>query len=136
MAVSHPGGRRVSFDLYVFDCDVPDDGGAIGELLEDDSRWDAPLSARLAAFVAELEARYPGLDDDPDHSPWASWPLSRSAMLDGRCVGVSIGWSYADRMSSEVRSLCADRGLTLYDPQAERVTRPSTAAEGAAKPCR
>jgi hypothetical protein len=66
----------VSLDLYVFDGDVPDDKETIGEWMEDDKRWGTALTPRLTTFVAELERRYPGLDDDPDNSPWASWPLS------------------------------------------------------------
>ena len=82
----------VSFDLYVFDGDVPEDEATIGEWLEDDSRRGTPLTPRLATLVAELEQRYPALDDDPDNSPWASWPLAQ-AMVDGRCCGFNIASS-------------------------------------------
>jgi hypothetical protein len=115
----------VSFDLYVFDmADVPDDEEELGELMEDDSRWGTPPTPRLAAFIADLEARYPGLDDDPDGSPWSSWPLG-DTMLDGQCAGFNIGWSYADAMSREFRTRCGAAGLTLYDPQEGIVIRPS-----------
>lgn len=114
----------MSFDLYVFDlADVPDDEGAIGDLLEDDSNWGTPFTERLALFVAELEQRYPALDDQPDASPWASWPLTDS-MADGRCCGLNIVWSLAEQMSSEVAAACQRHGLTLYDPQAGVVRRP------------
>ena len=114
----------MSFDLYVFDCEIPDDGKKIGEMLEDDSRWGADLTPRLAAFVAELEQRYPGLDDEPDDSPWASWPLAQ-AMVDGHCCGFNIVWSRAEQMSADMRALCAANGLTLHDPQDDIVLRPS-----------
>jgi hypothetical protein len=114
----------MSFDLYVFDLgDVPDDEEAIGDLLEDDSRWGAPFTDRLAQFVAEMQRRYPGLDDHPNDSPWASWPLTDS-MVEGRCCGLNIVWSAAERMSSEVAAACHRHGLTLYDPQAGVVHRP------------
>jgi hypothetical protein len=130
------GGRRqraiwsggdlsdMSFDLYVFDLgDVPDDEEAIGDLLEDDSRWGAPLTDRLAQFVAEMERRYPGLEDRSNDSPWASWPLTDS-MVEGRCCGLNIVSSAAEQMSSEVVAACQRHGLTLYDPQAGVVHRP------------
>lgn len=113
----------VSFDLFVFDRDVPDDGEQITEMMEDDSRWHAELSPRLAAFVADLEHRYPGLDDEPDDSPWASWPLSANSMVDGHCCGFNIVWSRAEQMSAEMRALSATHGLTLYDPQDDVVVR-------------
>ena len=115
----------MSFDLYVFDCDVPDDEEVIGTWLEDDARWDAPLTPRLAEFVAHLEARFPGLADEPDASPWASWPLTQS-MVDGQCCGFNIVWSQADQLSDEMRTLCRERSLTLYDPQESLVLRPET----------
>ena len=118
------GGLRVSFDLYVFDGDVPDDEETITEWMEDDSRWGAALTPRLAELVALLERRYPGLDDDPDNSPWASWPLTQ-AMVDGRCCGFNVAWSHAERISTEMRTLCNQHGLTLYDPQESVVLRPN-----------
>jgi hypothetical protein len=123
----------MSFDLYVFDRDdLPDDEEAIGQLLEDDKRWGRPLTPRLAALVAELERRYPGLDDEPDASPWASWPLTDS-MADGTGVGLNIVWSQSERMSTEVRLLAEQHGLTVYDPQASAVIR-STGPTGEQSP--
>jgi hypothetical protein len=122
----------VSLDLYVFDGDVPDDEATIGEWLEDDSRWGASLTPRLATFVDELERRYPSLDDDPDNSPWASWPLTQT-MVDGRCCGFNIVWSQSERMSAEMRSLCGEHGLTLYDPQESVVLRPGASSDGPTK---
>jgi hypothetical protein len=65
------------------------------------------------------------MEDDPDDSPWASWPLTQ-AMLDGRCCGFNVTWSHADRMSAEMRALAAQRGVTIYDPQESLVLRPVT----------
>lgn len=114
----------MSFDLYVFDMDtVPDDFQAIGDLLEDGNNWDTPLTPTLAAFVSEMEARYPGLDDDPDESPWASWPLTQS-MVGGRCCAFNIAWSASEAMTSAMVEAAASRGLTVYDPQGGSVVRP------------
>lgn len=122
----------MSFDLYVFDMDaVPDDEEELGELLEDDTGWGAPPTPRLVAFIAELSSSFPGLDDDPDGSPWASWPLDQT-MLDGRCVGFNIVWSQAEAMSRAFRTRCEAASLSLYDPQESLVIRP--AAGGAARP--
>lgn len=112
---------RVSFDLYVFDMhDVPHGDEAIGTLLEDDTAWNAPLTPTLAEFVAELEAEFPGLDDDPDNSPWASWPLTQS-MVHGNCCAFNIVWSSAEAMSAEITSSATARGLKVYDPQSGSV---------------
>ena len=111
----------MSFDLYVFDMeDLPEDDEAIGDLLEDDSAWDQPLTPALAQFVSALEAKFPGLDDDPDNSPWASWPLTQS-MANGRGCGFNIVWSAADRMLGEITSSATARGLKVYDPQSGSV---------------
>lgn len=125
----------MSFDLYVFDRDdLPEDEEAIGDLLEDDSRWGGALTPRLAGLIAELERRYPRLDDNPDDSPWASWPLADS-IADGTGVALNIVWSRAEQMSHELRLLAKERRLTVYDPQASAVIRPS-GATSAAKPKR
>jgi hypothetical protein len=115
----------MSFDLYVFDRDDPrDDEEAIGELIQDDSRWAAPLTPRLAVFVAELERRYPGLDVDSDNSPWASWPLSDS-VADGTGVALNIVWSQSEAVSTAVRALAHQQTLTVYDPQASEIISPT-----------
>lgn len=120
----------MSFDLYVFDVDdLPEDDEAIGELLEDNSGWDHALTPRLAAFVAELEASYPGLDVDPDGSPWSSWPLQSNSAMRGRCCGFNIAWSAADVMALEMRERTQRHGLTLYDPQSSEVVRPRPAGK-------
>lgn len=122
----------MSFDLYIFDRDdLPDDEELIGELMEDNSRWGAPLTPRLTGLVAHLERHYPGLDDDPDGSPWASWPLADS-MVDGTGIGLNIVWSRSDQMGPEIRRIALERMLTVYDPQAGSVFRP--AASGAPSP--
>lgn len=122
----------MSFDLYVFDGDVPDDEAALNNLMDDESRWGTPLTPRLATFVAELERRYPGLDDDPDNSPWASWPLTQ-AMVGGTCCAFNIEWSQSERMSADIRALCTEQGLTLYDPQESLVVRPGTSSGTSAR---
>ena len=118
----------MSFDLYIFDRDdLPDDDEAIGALMEDDSRWGAPLTPRLAEFVAHLERQYPGLDDDADGSPWASWPLTDS-MVDGTGIGLNVVWSRSADVGPAIRRIAAERMLTVYDPQAGAVFRPAASS--------
>jgi hypothetical protein len=115
----------MSFDLYVFDIDdIPDDEEALGELIEDENRWDVPPTGRLRAFIDDLEKHYPSLDDDPEGSPWASWPLG-DTVVDGHGACFNIVWSHADRMSQAIRSACREAGLILYDPQDSQIIRPS-----------
>lgn len=78
-----------------------------------------PVSPRLDALVTELERRYPGLDDNPDDSPWASWPLFDS-IADGTGICLNIIWSQSERISHELRLLANERGLVVYEPAGER----------------
>ena len=119
----------MSFDLYVFDVDrLPASDRGIAELLEADSEgdsdWDGSFSSRIEAFVAELEEAFPDSDDDPNSSPWASWPLHSGWMLGGRCCAFNIKWSAADRMDADMRPRARRHGLTLYDPQSGDVVPP------------
>lgn len=98
----------------------------VHELMDDESSWDEPLTPALSAFVAELEATYPGLDEDPDNSPWSSWPLDSNAMVAGRCVGLNIGWSHAETMHVAIARACRHHGLTLFDPQDDTFDRPNS----------
>jgi hypothetical protein len=123
----------MSFDLYVFDrADLPEDEEAIGEVIGDETRWGSVLTPNLTDFVAELQRRYPGLDADPDGSPWASWPLADS-IADGTGLALNIVWSQADRVRAELLALCQDRGLVVYDPQASAIIRPQAPEPADAK---
>lgn len=104
----------MSFDLYVFDLDRLPDGDALFDLLEEGD--DGELTPALTALVAELEHRFPSLDDDSDASPWASWPLTQP-VADGRGCAFNIVWSEATTMHEVFVAATAERGLLLYDPQ-------------------
>ena len=114
----------MSFDIYVFDmADVPRGEDEIGELLEDGIDDDGPLTERLAALIAELEGAFPGLDDDPDNSPWSSWPLTQ-ASNHGRAVGFNVRWSMAEPMLADMTARCQRLGLTVFDPQTGTLADP------------
>ena len=121
----------MSFDLYVFDLDEPPtDFEAIARLLEDESGWGHELTPRLAAFVAELESSYPGLDADPDGSPWSTWPLAGNSMADGKVCAFNVRWSAAEAMSGEIRDRAQRHSLVLYDPQTGDIVRPAPSSDG------
>ena len=117
----------MSYDLYLFDMELPDDPTRVAELLDDESTWDQPLTTRLAAAVAELEQRFPWDEDDPDGSPWASWPLIQS-VAGGRGCAFNIVWSEAERMGGVMLDVARLHDLTIYDPQSDAVVRPGDAA--------
>lgn len=134
----------MSFDLCVFDMDdVPEDLDVVEGWLEDDSGWNAPPTARLASFIAELESSFPGLEDEDeesdededDLSPWASWPLTET-LAHGRGNSFNIRWSSAESMSDEFRMRCQAAGLTLYDQQEGVLIRPETEGQPARRPSR
>ena len=113
----------MSFDLYVFDTDpVPRDFEAMAELIEAVDDDETSLTERLAAFIAELDARYPPVENGPGGSPWAG-PLKQSSN-GGTCCAFNIVWSAAPTMAVEMVDAANARGLTAYDPQADMVTEP------------
>jgi len=118
----------VSFDLYAFDRDLPTDPSAVQPLLEDQGGEAAqPLpSPRMTAFLQELQARWPGLDDDPDGSPCNSWPLWQP-VDGGRGCAFNIAWSVADTVGPELISIAHRHGLTIYDPQQDAIFPPGPA---------
>jgi len=86
---------------------------------------DAPIapSPAVAAFLADLGARYPDLDtladDEVDDSPWASGFESSD-----RHVLLNIRWHSSDEVLTAITELAAAHGLVLYDPQGETVHLP------------
>ena len=52
-----------------------------------------------------------------------AWPPAQ-AMVDGRCCGFNVASSQSERMSAEMRALCGEHGLTLYDPAGESGVAP------------
>ena len=56
--------------------------------------WLPSPGPEMAAFMDELERRWPSLNDDPDASPWASWPLWQPA--GGGGTALNISWSFVD----------------------------------------
>ena len=76
----------MSFDLYAFPPDGPQTVVEIHGLMgaeearlvageSDSDELPAPPGPEIERFLAELEARWPSLETDPDSSPWASGAL-------------------------------------------------------------
>jgi hypothetical protein len=92
----------VSFDLYAFPAPGPATVAEARQLLKnEDLSWDSEAGTwlsspgpEMAAFMDELERRWPSLNDDPDASPWASWPLWQPA--GGSGTALNISWSFVD----------------------------------------
>ncbi len=118
----------MSYDLHIFDVEhLPDSVEEIGDLLEDQSQWNRPLTERLSAFVDVLEELYPVIDDDPSTYVWSVWPLREggASSMGGNCLTLSVVWSAASRVVPNLVTMALGRGFTVFDGQADGVRRPS-----------
>ena len=74
----------------------------------------------VTEFLAEMTALYPPLsevaDDEDDLSPWSCAP----DVSEGHVI-VSIRWSRCGQMTETLTALALRHGLTVYDPQSNRV---------------
>jgi hypothetical protein len=118
----------VSYDLVVFDypdADLLALSHELEGLVEDQSGWGQPLTPTLSAFLGEVVAAYPRLDQDPDNSPWSIMPTENSSMAGGRAIGFALRWgSHAEAMHAVITEGCRRHNLILYDPQAGTLGRP------------
>lgn len=121
----------VSFDLFVFPPDGPATIQECHAALEaEEARLEGPeqdeelptMGPEMAAFVAELERRWPSLDADPDGSPWSSWPLWQPMVGGG--TALNIKWSRADEMRAAVLEAADRSNVVIYDPQLDEVVPP------------
>lgn len=80
-------------------------------------------SARVAAFMLELRARYPDFDslseEECEASPWAS-----GFEYSDQHATFNVQWSAAKKLLGELRALATEHELVLYDPQEEKVYNP------------
>lgn len=120
----------MSFDLAVFSCRPELDSEAASELYgalcegaDPEARTELVPSPRVAAFMAELSARYPDLDTLPeselDDSPWSSgFDKSEYHAI------FNIRWSAAEATSALLIELAHRHGLAVFDPQDEAIHHP------------
>ena len=118
----------MSFDLYVFPPPGPTTIADAHRLIEADQDLDgrAPdVPARpdpeMASFLAELERRWPTLEEDVDASPWSSSLWHPDA---GGGTELNISWPWAESMRPAILDIAARTKVTVYDPQADQLIRP------------
>jgi hypothetical protein len=117
----------VSYDIAVWEGDPPvSDRAALRVFSFLSSRYESasdPPTARLAAFVRALTARYPDIGDLPDdregESPWSDGPLLQNA------IGPFLYFSLVAGMAEAVLQFIVDSAheheLVCFDPQTERL---------------
>lgn len=119
----------MSFDLLVFPSSGPTTVPEVHQLLDaEEQRLEShvdstlpPPGPEMARFLDELERRWPSLEDDPDSSPWSSWPLWQP--LTGGGTALNIAWSQAETMRTAILELAARVGVIIYDPQTDELIR-------------
>lgn len=109
-----------------------------GALCEGDTSGVEP-SAAIDAFYEELTSLHPELDDvavgaiaagdvdDVDRCPWSA----RFDRSPGHLI-LCCAWSKADDVEALVKRLARAHGLSVYDPQSERITLPNDGEPGRA----
>jgi hypothetical protein len=119
----------VSYDLAVWEGDRPaNDFAARAEFERLFDRYmgsDAPLdpTARVAAYVEALLAKYPDLTTDAgEDSPWSTGPLISEAR--GPLLYFPMVWSRCEETSEWAARLAEEHGLNCYDPQWNQLRTP------------
>lgn len=124
----------MSFDLHVFPPSGPRTVGEVRRLLaEEEQRLinqnDSPLpppEPEMANFLSELERRWPGLEEDPIHSPWSNWPLWQPMLGGG--TSLAIRWSRAEEMLAAILEIANSVDVIVYDRQSGEVVTPGLRA--------
>lgn len=120
----------MSFDLYVFPPSGPTTVPQVRQLQAAEEQRimrgqpdsSNPPGPEMASFLEELERRWPSLDDDPEDSPWSSWPLWQP--MTGGGTALNIRWTRADSMRTALLEIAARSNVIIYDPQCGEVITP------------
>lgn len=119
----------MSYDLAVWEGDRPANDFAAGaefeRLYDRYMGSDAPLAptARVAAYVEALLARYPDLTTEAgEESPWSDGPLINDAR--GPLLYFPMAWSRCEEASEWAAHLAEEHGLNCYDPQWKQLRTP------------
>lgn len=121
----------MTFDLAVWEGDRPTTdaaASAIYEALMDriETEFDAgvPATVRIQAFVDDLLARWPDIDQpDSEDSPWADSPLIANAV--GNAIYFAMVWTKADEAAAFVTQVALKHRLVCFDPQSETLLPPA-----------
>jgi hypothetical protein len=115
----------MSFDLGVFYTTRPHtDADAVKRYVayceEDDLSPYIEASPTVAAFLSELTAQYPQIDDVPEEElescPWSvAFDVSEGHVL------MPIVWSAAEKMYPIIAELAEKHGLVCVDPQSKTI---------------
>lgn len=120
----------MTYDLAVWEGDLPADNAAAstecgrlsGKYLDVDY---FPPTAKIKAFVADLNARWPDLDDlhqdDVDESPWADSPLIGNAV--GPFLYFAMMYSKAEDVAVYAAERAKAHGLVCFDINQDRLRR-------------
>ncbi len=124
----------MSFDLAVLSGQkrlIPADAGQIYvQLCEEPDTWSDLLEAddRVAAFVDEITARWPQIDDVPedevDDCPW-NIEFDQSPAHAISC----IAWSRAEEVAPVYLEIALRHGLYVYNPQEDKLFAPTRRLE-------
>ena len=121
----------MSFDLNVFPPTGPRTLAEIHRMMETDeglegSPGNGPSSPdpQMAAFLGELERRWPTLEEDPSTTPWSSSLWLPPA---GAGTQLNIQWPHAEAVRPAILQIAARANVIIYDPQADELIMPPTA---------
>lgn len=119
----------MSFDLNVFPPTGPTTLGEIHRMQETDEGLEgspgndsSSPDPEMAAFIAELERRWPTLEGDPSASPWSSSLWLPPA---GAGTELNIQWQHAEAMRPAILKIAARANVIVYDPQADDLVMPA-----------
>ncbi|MFY1617315.1 hypothetical protein [Micromonospora sp. WMMD736] len=121
----------MSYDLAVWEGDMPADDETAGELYEALYQQyfefeELPPTPRIRAYVDAVAERWPDLYGHDAQL----YPLSNGLVdeASGPMVYFTIPFNRADEVSAAAAQLAIDHGLVCYDPQGEHL-RPAAAHE-------
>lgn len=121
----------MSFDLGVWYSSRPMDGNAAAAryvALCGGDLADVEPNPGVAAFLSELTARYPQIDDvaedEVDECPWnCAFDVSEGHVI------MPMAWSRCVEMAPVILGLAEKHGLICFDPQSGEVLLPPQLAE-------
>ncbi len=76
----------------------------------------------MAAFIDQLERRWPTLEEDPVASPWSSSLWLPPA---GAGTELNIQWQHAGVMRPAILQIAAHTKVIVYDPQSDELILPA-----------
>ena len=119
----------MSFDLNVFPPTGPTTLAEVHLMQETDEGLEggpgngsSSPDPEMAAFIDQLERRWPSLEADPGASPWSSSVWLPPA---GAGTELNIQWHYAEAMRPAILQIAARANVIVYDPQADELIFPT-----------